>query len=73
MDTINDVKKINSLELCLIESLKSLKLELAKKREKRSSDAVRIELIKLNFIQYEFKKALNIIAEYVFVNDFSNK
>lgn len=71
MDIINDIKKINICERCLIENTKNLKYELSQEREQRSSAAIRIALINLKVIQSELKKTLDAITEYDFVNDFS--
>lgn len=71
MNVINDINRIDTLEKFFLDNTKDLKEELSKQPEQRSADAIRIALLNLKMIQGEFKKTLNTIAEYDFVNDFS--
>ena len=71
MNTINDINRIDTLEKCFLDNTKDLKEELSKQPDQRSASAIRIALINLKVIQYEFKKAFKTIAEYDFVNDVS--
>lgn len=71
MNVINDINRIDTLEKFFLDNTKDLKEELSKQPEQRSADAIRIAILNLKMIQYEFKKALKTIAEYDFVNDFS--
>ena len=71
MNIINDINRIDTLEKFFLDNTKDLKEELSKQPEQRSASAIRIALLNLIMIQREFKKTLDTISKYDFVNDFS--